>query len=549
MDAFGRTNAFSDSSSSIQVHVSLRDLPNTDMMSKTDSFCVIHAYNPFDDSWEQMGKTSVVYDCLSPEYPEAFELTYYFEEKQQMRVEVYDEDKKGSDDLADHKKLGEVTFELGALMAEDGQRMGFGHFAGKEDCLIILQGEELGFCSDFLQFQLEGIDLKNRSMWNFFGDMIKKSDPFFVLKRKLENGSEVEILKSSVQEDTDDPEWPIYEMSIRNACAGNYDIPLVLYLWHHKSSGNHKPMGKVEVTAGELKEQDTVFDVELEDGEKKGQIKVKFAFLYKRPTFVDFLKGGMKLNTMIGIDYTASNRLSHDPKSLHYLDPSGTLNHYQLAMKSILEIVTMYDTDKKIPVYGFGAKSNLHPEEETSMCFPVIGDDFSQDADAEVDGEAGVFEAYTQSLVENKFKFAGPTLFVPILRKAIAKAQENKDKFLNGEADLEYTILMMMTDGEITDFSKTKKVLSEANDIPLSIIIVGIGNEDFSKMDELDGDGPQKLGRDIVQFVPYSKYADGGFYGRLAKDTLAEVPKQLLDWAKQQQPEILPGAPKEAKEI
>jgi len=82
MDSFGRTNAFSDSSSSIQVHVSLRDLPNTDMMSKTDSFCVIHAYNPFDDSWEQMGKTSVVRDCLSPEYPEAFELTYYFEEKQ-----------------------------------------------------------------------------------------------------------------------------------------------------------------------------------------------------------------------------------------------------------------------------------------------------------------------------------------------------------------------------------------------------------------------------------------------------------------------------------
>jgi len=547
MDEFGRTSAFSSSSSSIQVHVSLKNLPNTDMMSKTDSFCVIHAYNPFEDSWEQMGKTSVCYDNLNPEYPEAFELTYYFEEKQLMRVEVYDEDKEGSDDLSDHKKLGETTFELGTLMAEDGQRLGLAPFGGHEDCIIILQGEELGFCSDFLQFQLEGVGLVNKSMWNFFGDMIKKSDPFFIMKRPLENGSEVEILRSSVIEDNDDPVWPIYDMSIRNSCAGNYDIPLIVELWHHKSSGNHKPMGKVEVTAGELKEEGTTFQVELEDGEKKGEIKVKFAFLYKRPTFIDYLKGGMNLNTMIGIDYTASNRLAHDPKSLHYLDPSGRLNPYQLAMKSILEIVTTYDTDKKIPLYGFGAKSNLHPEEETSMCFPISGDDFHSDAEAEVEGCDGVYDAYTESLTQDKFKFAGPTLFVPILRKAIAKAQEAKEKFQNGEGDLEYTVLLMMTDGVITDFSRTKSLLSEAVDVPLSIIIVGIGEEDFSKMETLDGDDGEKLGRDIVQFVPYNKYADGGFYGRLAKDVLGEVPGQLLEWAKMH--EITPGEPREGREF
>jgi hypothetical protein len=545
-DEFGRTSAFTDSSSAIQVHVSLKNLPNTDMMSKTDSFCVIHSYNAFDDTWEQMGKTSVCYDNLSPSYPEAFELVYFFEEKQTMRVEVYDEDVQGSDNLSDHKKLGEITFELGTLMAEDGQRMGLTPFGGHDDCVIILQGEELGFCSDFLQFQLEGIGLVNKSMWNFFGDMLKKSDPFFIMKRPLENGSEVEVLRSSIIEDNDDPVWPIYDISIRNTCAGNYDIPLIIELWHHKSSGNHKPMGRVEVTAGELKEEGTTFQVELEGGEKKGELKVKFSLLYKRPTFIDYLKGGMDLNTMIGIDYTASNRLAHDPKSLHYLDPSGRLNPYQLAMKSILEIVTMYDTDKKIPVYGFGAKSNLHPEEETSMCFPVTGEDFNSNASAEVDGSDGVFDAYTESLTQDKFKFAGPTLFVPILRKAIEKAQQAKETFANG-GPLEYTVLLMMTDGEITDFSRTKSLLSEAIDVPLSIIIVGVGNEDFSKMDELDGDGAQKLGRDIVQFVPYNKYADGGFYGRLAKDVLGEVPGQLLEYTKMHN--LLPGEPKEGRDF
>lgn len=104
----------------------------------------------------------------------------------------------------------------------------------------------------------------------------------------------------------------------------------------------------------------------------------------------------------------------------------------------------------------------------------------------------------------------------------------------------------MMTDGVITDFSGTKRLLSEAVDVPLSIIIVGIGAEDFSKMDELDGDDGPKLGRDIVQFIPYSKYADGGFYGRLAKDVLGEVPGQLLEWTKMH--EILPGEPREGRE-
>merc|ERR1712013_16402 len=49
--------------------------------------------------------------------------------------------------------------------------------------------------------------------------------------------------------------------------------------------------------------------------------------------------------------------------------------------------------------------------------------------------------------------------------------------------------------------------------LPLSIIIVGVGEADFSKMDELDGDDGAlrnskgvKAERDIVQFVPMNKY-------------------------------------------
>ena len=48
---------------------------------------------------------------------------------------------------------------------------------------------------------------------------------------------------------------------------------------------------------------------------------------------------------------------------------------------------------------------------------------------------------------------------------------------------------MILTDGEIHDMSVVKELIVQAaNNLPLSIIIVGIGNANFSNMQILDGD-------------------------------------------------------------
>jgi len=55
---------------------------------------------------------------------------------------------------------------------------------------------------------------------------------------------------------------------------------------------------------------------------------------------------------------------------------------------------------------------------------------------------------------------------------------------------------------------KTIASIINANELPLSIIIIGVGNADFTNMKKLDGDNKVlKLNnkystRDIVQFVP-----------------------------------------------
>ena len=97
-----------------------------------------------------------------------------------------------------------------------------------------------------------------------------------------------------------------------------------------------------------------------------------------------------------------------------------------------------------------------------------------------------------------------------------------------------YPILLILTDGAIHDMGYTKDVIVDLANLPCSVIIVGVGNADFSSMEELDGDGGRlknshgvEAKRDIVQFVEFNKAMQRG---NLAEQVLKEVPKQLVSY-------------------
>ena len=100
----------------------------------------------------------------------------------------------------------------------------------------------------------------------------------------------------------------------------------------------------------------------------------------------------------------------------------------------------------------------------------------------------------------------------------------------------------------------TKHAIVNACELPMSIIIVGVGNEDFDAMEELDGDTVRVTdqrgrvaSRDIVQFVPMRNFLGiggpnsqgAGVY--LAKEVLAEVPDQFIGFMKSRK--IVPKIP------
>lgn len=90
--------------------------------------------------------------------------------------------------------------------------------------------------------------------------------------------------------------------------------------------------------------------------------------------------------------------------------------------------------------------------------------------------------------------------------------------------------MLIITDGIINDMQKTIDQIVRCSALPVSIIIVGVGSDDFESMDILDADEvplystrfKKYMEADIVQFVPYREFRNNPL--QLAKETLEEVP-------------------------
>ena len=53
----------------------------------------------------------------------------------------------------------------------------------------------------------------------------------------------------------------------------------------------------------------------------------------------------------------------------------------------------------------------------------------------------------------------------------------------------EYNVILVLTDGDIHDMRETIATLVRASYLPISVIIVGLGNDSFARMNALDCDG------------------------------------------------------------
>ncbi|XP_046704026.1 copine-3-like isoform X1 [Silurus meridionalis] len=125
---------------------------------------------------------------------------------------------------------------------------------------------------------------------------------------------------------------------------------------------------------------------------------------------------------------------------------------------------------------------------------------------------------------------------IPVKKTRLGRNPDVDTSSLTDREREQYFVLLIITDGVITDMDQTRAAIVAASHLPMSIIIVGVGGADFTDMEILDGDDGRLKSpsgepaiRDIVQFVPYRKFQNGPKEA-LAQSVLAEVPGQVVNF-------------------
>ena len=276
------------------------------------------------------------------------------------------------------------------------------------------------------------------------------------------------------------------------------------------------------------KDKFETIEIESKDNGILGTLEINYS-CSKIISFDHYIKNG-QINLDIAIDYTQSNGLPYEPNSLHYMKAEGG-NDYEKEIKSCGKIIAYYDFDQLFPVYGFGG---IPPNsKKASHCFNI---NFNED-NPEIETLENVIKYYRESL--NKVKFYGPTNFAPVIKKVM---NDIHDELENKKEENHYHILLILTDGIITDMVKTVDCIVEASKLPLSIVIVGIGKANFENMEFLDGDiiplvnsNGEIRKRDIVQFVKFNTFKEKNAINdgkELAEEVLKEIPRQIEEYYK-----------------
>ncbi|RID68469.1 hypothetical protein BRARA_C00624 [Brassica rapa] len=227
-------------------------------------------------------------------------------------------------------------------------------------------------------------------------------------------------------------------------------------------------------------------------------------------------------NLIVGIDFTKSNEWtgarSFNRKSLHFI--GNNPNPYEQAITIIGRTLAAFDEDNLIPCYGFGDAST-HDQDVFSF----------NPEDRFCNGFEEVLGRYKE--IVPQLKLAGPTSFAPIIDMAMTIVEQSGGQ---------YHVLVIIADGQVTrsvdtengqlspQEQKTVEAIVQASKVPLSIVLVGVGDGPWDMMREFDDNIPSRA-FDNFQFVNFTEIMSKNKAQSLketefALSALMEIPQQ-----------------------
>jgi len=208
---------------------------------------------------------------------------------------------------------------------------------------IIIVSEEVSSCKQIYEIQFRGEKLK-RSLW------FRSNDPFLVILRSNEDNSFSVVAKTAPVRSTQNPTWEPLVVRGRTLCNGDLDRCIKINCYDRRRNGNHKLIGTSFTTLRTL--QSTPLNLLTPNKEPAGSLYVDKFYYTEEFTFMDYIRHGTQIHFAVAVDFTISNGVYTDPKSLHYLRENGGLNPYETALTSVGEIIEHYDRSLTFPAFG-----------------------------------------------------------------------------------------------------------------------------------------------------------------------------------------------------
>ena len=302
--------SYDEPSSQLHLHIACKNLPDTDTFSKTDPFAVVYLQNNIANAWEIVGYTEVITNTLNPVFVTSICMKYLFEEKQFVKIEVYDQDNNDYKNLSKQEYLGYTEFYIHELIR-----------------------------SKELNLNLAGKHKKGNI--SLYADMSNNDKESVVLDTEIVacNVSQLMIIISKSKEGS--AEWvPVYKTEV---IKGNHlpvrfdkitlpssvqEKPYLFAVFEFKSNGSHVKLGEAQFTYIQLLESKASIKL------SKGAFNILSCKKEVSVSFLDFVMKGLNISLCIGVDFTLSNIEPHKPNSLHYFDLGISIIRKQPIFKS-----------------------------------------------------------------------------------------------------------------------------------------------------------------------------------------------------------------------
>ncbi|KAH7543165.1 hypothetical protein FEM48_Zijuj02G0154200 [Ziziphus jujuba var. spinosa] len=437
IDFFYKSRGFNPLFTQLELSLSAANLIDRDITSKSDPMAVVFVKKG-DGKLEEVGRTEVILNNLNPQWIDKITIAYQFEIVQPLVFHVYDVDTQYHNipvkrlNLKDQDFLGEASCVLSMIVTKKDRSLTLNlqkdnrHGSLRNLGTLTVHAEETVASRSAVDMTFRCSHLDNK-------DLFSKSDPFLRISRIVETGGTVPISKTEVVENNLNPIW-------------KPDNPLVIECFDFNSNGNHVLIGKLQKSVADLEKlyktktgANFIFPSSHHGHEKvlKGQLFVDQFCEKEQFSFLDYISSGFELNFM--------------------------------AIMEVGEVIQFYDSDRRFSAWGFGGRTM---DGRVSHCFNLNGGT----SDLEVGGVEGIMAAYANAL--HNVSLAGPTLFGQVINRAAEIAGQS----LSGNNN-KYYVLLIITDGVITDLQETKDALVRASDLPLSLLVVGVGGADFKQME------------------------------------------------------------------